>query len=162
MVRLYASACIEAPAAAVWARLARLEDIRLWSEQVLRARCEGAVTRGVGAERTCDLVGNMTITERWIAWDEGRSFTYEGSGIGVMRRAANPWSVIPQGERTLLTSEAEVEFAGGVCGAVLGLALAPVLRRMARNALAGFKYLVEHGEPYGGKAADLPRAPVTC
>ena len=113
MVRLYASACIEAPAAAVWARLARLEDIRLWSEQVLRARCEGAVTRGVGAERTCDLVGNMTITERWIAWDEGRSFTYEGSGIGVMRRAANRWSVIPQGEQTLLTSEAEVEFAGG-------------------------------------------------
>ena len=162
MAKLVASACIEAPAATVWERLARLEDVQLWSEQVLRARCNGAVTRGVGAERTCDLVGNMTITERWIAWDEGRSFTYEASGIGVMARAINRWSVIPQGERTLLTSEAEVEFIGGAFGRALALVLAPLLRRMAPNALAGFKYLVEHGQPYGGKAAELPRAPKTC
>ena len=40
MVRLYASACIEAPAATVWEHLARLEDIQLWSEQVVRARCD--------------------------------------------------------------------------------------------------------------------------
>jgi hypothetical protein len=134
----------------------------LWSEQVLRARCDGAISRGIGAERTCDLVGNLTITERWLAWDEGRSFTYEGSGIGVMKRAVNCWSLIPQGERTLLTSEAEVEFAGGIFAPVLALALAPLLRRMAPNALAGFKYLVEHGEPYSGKAAKLPRPPVAC
>jgi hypothetical protein len=162
MVRLYASACIEAPAATVWAHLARLEDIQLWSEQVVRARCDGAVSRGVGAERTCDLVGKLTITERWLAWDEGRSFTYAGSGIGVMKRAVNRWSVIPQGERTLLTSEAEVEFVGGVFGRVLAFALVPLLRRMAPNALAGFKYLVEHGQPYSGTAAQLPRPPVTC
>ncbi len=162
MVKLYASACIEAPAAVVWERLARLEDIQLWSEQVLRARCDGGVTHGVGAERTCDLVGNMTITERWIAWDEGHSFTYEGSGIGVMRRAVNRWTVIPHGEHTLLTSEAEVEFIGGAFGRVVALVLAPLLRRMAPNALAGFKYLVEHGEPYAGKAAALPRAPTMC
>lgn len=162
MVRLYASACIEAPAEQVWAHLARIEDIALWSEQVVRARCEGAVSRGVGAERTCDLVGKRTITERWLAWDEGRSFTYEGSGIGVIKRAVNRWSVIPQGERALLTSEAEVEFAGGAFGRALAVALAPLLRRMAPNALAGFKYLVEHGRPYGGKLSELPRAPATC
>jgi hypothetical protein len=162
MVRLYASACIEAPAATVWAQLARLEDIQLWSEQVLRARCDGAISRGVGAERTCDLVGNLTITERWLAWDEGHSFTYEGVGVGVMKRAVNRWSVIPQGDRTLLTSEAEVEFAGGPFAPVLAFALAPLLRRMAPNALTGFKYLVEHGQPYGGNAAKLPRPPATC
>jgi hypothetical protein len=162
VVRLYASACIEAPAATVWAHLARLEDIQLWSAQVVRARCEGPVSRGVGAERTCDLVGNLTITERWIAWDEGRSFTYEGSGIGLMKRAVNRWSVISQGERTLLTSEAEVAFVGGVFSPVLAFVLAPLLRRMAPNALASFKYLVEHGTPYSGKASALPRPAPTC
>ena len=70
MIKLSASVCLEAPAEVVWARLARLEDIQLWSDSVLRARCEGALSQGVGAERTCDLVGNITIKERWVAWDE--------------------------------------------------------------------------------------------
>ena len=38
MIKLSASICIEAPAAIVWARLAKLEDIQLWSEAVVRAR----------------------------------------------------------------------------------------------------------------------------
>lgn len=59
MVRLSASVCIDAPAAVVWERLARLEDIGLWSEAVRRARCHGRLARGVGAERTCQLKGNL-------------------------------------------------------------------------------------------------------
>jgi uncharacterized membrane protein len=35
MIKLEASVCIEAPADIVWARLAKLEDIQLWSEPVL-------------------------------------------------------------------------------------------------------------------------------
>jgi hypothetical protein len=41
----------------------------------------------------------------------------------------------------------------------IGIALR---RRMAPNALAGFKYLVENGHPYAGKASELPRVPATC
>ena len=37
-IRLLASVCIEAAAEVVWARLARLEEIRLWSEALLDAR----------------------------------------------------------------------------------------------------------------------------
>jgi hypothetical protein len=162
MITLFASACIEAPAAIVWDRLAKLEDIQLWSEPVVQARCEGAVTRGVGAERTCELMGHRIIHERWVAWDEGRSFTYEGFGIPLMRRAANRWSVLPQGERTLLTSEAELELRGGIVGRLLEPLVGPLLRRMAPNALAGFKYLVEHGQPYAGRASDLPRVSTAC
>jgi hypothetical protein len=75
----------------VWAQLATLEDIQVWSEAVVQARCEGPIAQGVGAERTCELVGNRTIQERWIAWDEGRSFEYEGFGIPMMRRVL--WQV---------------------------------------------------------------------
>ena len=162
MIKLFASVCIEAPAEMVWARLAQLEDIQLWSEPVVRARCEGALSQGVGAERTCELAGNYTIKERWVAWDEGRSFTYEGFGIPLMKRATNRWSVIPQGAKSLLTSEAELEIKGGVLGRILEPILGPLMRRMAPSALAGFKYLVEHGHPYDGKASELPRAPATC
>jgi hypothetical protein len=162
MVKLHSSACIDAPAAQVWTHLARLEDIQLWSDAVVSARCNGPISRGIGAERTCDLGGNRTISERWVAWDEGRSFQYEGMGLPMVKRAVNRWSVLPQGDRALLTSEAEVEFTGGLFGKLLGLVMAPVMRRIAAGALASFKYLVENGQPYTGNAAKLPRPAPTC
>jgi hypothetical protein len=162
MIKLFASVCIEAPAPTVWARLAQLEDIQLWSEAVLRAQCDGARSQGVGAERTCALAGNLTIKEHWIAWEEGRSFTYEGFGIPLMKRATNHWTVTPQGDKALLTSEAMLEIRGGVLGRILEPLLGPMLQRTAPQALAAFKYFVETGRPYAGKAAELPRAPVTC
>jgi hypothetical protein len=79
-----------------------------------------------------------------------------------MKRAVNRWSVIPQGAKSLLTSEAELVIEGGVFGKILEPILGPLIRRTAPNALAGFKYLVEHGHPYHGKASELPRAPATC
>jgi polyketide cyclase/dehydrase/lipid transport protein len=162
MIKLSASVCIETPAAIVWARLAKLEDIQVWSEAVIRARCDEARSQGVGAERFCEIVGNYTIREHWVAWDEGRSFQYEGFGIPMMKRAVNRWSVIPQGEQSVLMSEAELEIKGGVFGRILELILGPLMRRIAPNALTGFKYFVEHGHAYEGKASELPRASATC
>jgi hypothetical protein len=162
MIRLTASVCIEAPAARVWAHLARLEDIQLWSDAVLQARCDGPVTHGVGAERTCELVGHRTIHERWVDWDEGRSFTYEGFGIPLVKRASNRWSVLPHGDKALLTSEAEVELKGGMVGRLLEPVMGPLMRRMGPRALAAFTYLVEQGQPYDGKASELPPAPALC
>jgi hypothetical protein len=104
MIRLFASVCIEAPVEIVWARLAKLEDIRLWSESVLHASCEGA----------------------------------------------------------LLTSDAELEIKGGAFGRILEPIMVPMMQRLAPNALAAFKYLVEHGRPQDGKASELPRAPALC
>jgi hypothetical protein len=163
MIRLSGSVCIDAPAAAVWEQLARLEDIKLWAEPIHRATCEAGRSRGVGARRRCELSGNVVVEERWVAWDEGRSFRYEGFGIPLVKRASNTWSVSPHGERqTLLTSEAEVEIKWGWPGTLLEPLLGFAMRRMAPNSLAAFKYLVEHGRPYEGKHSRLPRAPATC
>lgn len=86
MIAIESSVCIEASAEVVWARLASLEEIQLWSEAVREARCEGPLTRGVGAERACELAGRVTIRERRLAWEEGRSFTHEGLGIPLVAR----------------------------------------------------------------------------
>jgi ligand-binding SRPBCC domain-containing protein len=162
MLKLTSSVCIDAPVAKVWGNLARLEDIQLWSETVLAARCEGTLTQGVGAERTCDLVGNITIKEKWLAWEEGYSFTYEGLGIPMIKSATNRWTVHPEGEKTLLTSEAEVVLKGGMFGRLLEPLFTSQFRRMGPRTLAAFKYLVETGKRPLGKHADLLPIPVTC
>ena len=100
--------------------------------------------------------------ERWVAWDEGRSFTYEGVGIPLVRRATNRWSVLPRGGNSLLTSEAKLELKGGVLGRLLEPVMGLAARSMAPNSLAAFKYLVEHGHPWDGKASELPKAPAIC
>ena len=162
MLKLESSVCIESPADKVWAHLAQLEDIQVWSSAVLEAHCVGDVTRGVGAERVCALPGNLTIREHWTAWQEGHSFTYEGFGLPLIKRAVNCWTVIPQGDKTLLTSEAGLEFKGGVFARVLEILMAPMVRRGSKNALAPFKYFVEHGRPFEGKSSELALAPAAC
>jgi ligand-binding SRPBCC domain-containing protein len=161
-IRLFASVCIEAPAEVVWARLARLEEIRLWSEAVLDARCEGPISHGVGAERTCELRGGVTIREQWLAWHEGHSFTYEGKGVPLVAHARNEWTVQPEGDQTLLMSQAEVVLKGGPVGRLLEPIVAFQLNRIGPRTLAAFKYLVEHGEPPHVKHAKLPRVAAAC
>ena len=162
MINLNASVCIEAPATEVWAGLARLEDIKAWSEAVLDARCEGPTSRGVGAERTCDLRSGIQISERWLAWDEGRSFTYERIGIPLVAHARNEWTLHPEGDKTLLTTKAEVILKGGVFGRLLEPIAASQFKRMGPRTLAAFKFLIEHGEPPQGKHSRLPKIPAAC
>jgi Polyketide cyclase / dehydrase and lipid transport len=162
LLRLSGSVCIDAPVEDVWACLARLEDIRLWSEAVLDARCEEGTSRGVGAERRCELRGGVTITERWLTWDEGRSFAYEGVGIPLVARARNEWTVQAQGAQTLLTSRAEVALKGGRLGKLLEPIVAFQFNRIGPRTLAAFKYLVEHGRPPQVRHARLPRVPAAC
>jgi hypothetical protein len=89
--------------------------------------------QGVGAERTCDLRGGITVRERWLEWNEERSFTYEGLGIPLVARASNEWTVQPEGDQTLLTSEAEVVLKGGRLGRLLEPIFTFQLNRSARG-----------------------------
>jgi len=155
------SVCIDASALRVWEQLARLEDLRLWSEDVVDARCEG-LSAGVGAKRTCDLRAGVTTRERWVAWDEGRSFTYEGSGIPMVTYASNQWTVEPASDQTLLVSQATVVLKGGRFGRLLEPLVRMQIRRVGRRTLAAFAYLVEHGEPPTVRHSRLPRRAAAC
>lgn len=161
VVNVSASVCIDAPSDTVWEHLARLEDITLWSEAVIAARCDGARTRGVGAERTCDLKGGMTIRERWLAWDEGHSFVYEGSGIPFVARAQRVDGV-PDGRQDSAIQPRPRHPEGRshreTTRARRRLSVAPDGRR----AMAAFKFLVENGRPPAVKHSRLPVGPSVC
>ncbi len=162
MIRLVGSVCVEASVETVWKTLSDIENVPLWVEPIVEAYCSSDTKRGVGTERTCKLRGNITIKEKWIHWEEGISFAYIGYGIPLMKMAKNTWTIKKENNKTLVTSEAEIEFKGGVFGKLLEFVMGPSMRRLGRPTLAAFKYLVENGHPFEGKHSSLPIAPASC
>jgi carbon monoxide dehydrogenase subunit G len=160
MLKLKSSVCIDAPVEKVWAALSDLSSIHLWVEAITRSYCP-AQSRGVGAVRICEL-RQGTIEETIVGWEEGRSFTYQGVGAPMLKRATNTWSVEANGEQTLVTSTAEAELKGGVIGLLLEPLLKVVFAQMGARSLASLKYYVEHGRPYPGRARELAVGPVAC
>jgi Polyketide cyclase / dehydrase and lipid transport len=162
MIKFSFSVCIEANPQKVWAALAKLEDIQLWSGAVLSAHCPGGKEHGVGAERICMLKGDIRLTEKWTAWEEGRMFAYEGYGLPMVKVATNKWHMIPDKDKTLIHSEATVTLKGGIFGRILEPIFGLMIRRMSPRAFAALKYFIENGQPYVGKLSDLPLAAATC
>jgi len=162
MIKIKVTACIDASPKATWDVLSDLESISLWSEPVLLAQCHGAQKQGVGAERICHLGKRVVITERWTSWEEGESYTYEGFNLPLVKSARNTWSVKADNGKTLLTSQSYIVLKGGMFGKLLEPLMLFISNKMAADALAAFKYLVENGKPYEGKHSLLPRVSAVC
>ncbi len=162
MLKMVGTACIEAPVDKTWRVLADIENVDLWVDPILSASCEGGPSKGVGAARTCQLKGNMQITETWTEWSEGKSFTYVSYDVPMAKFAKNKWSVEEVNGKTLLKSEAEITFKGGIFGRVLEPIMALISKKMSSDSMAGIKHLVETGTPYQGEVSKLPRAAITC
>ncbi len=162
MLKMKNSACINASPETTWKFLADLENISSWSEAVLSSECKGERKKGIGAERTCRIGKGTVITERWISWREGESYTYEGFDLPLVKSAKNTWTVETANGKTLLTTESEVVLKGGIFGRVLEPIMLFISKKMGSDALAAFKFLVENGRPYQGKHSSLPRVSATC
>lgn len=161
-MRMETSICIQAPKDRVWDVLSDIENISLWSGAVTSAKADSD-TRAVGVTRTCQLKNDTTIFERWIEWDEGESYTYQGFNLPLVKAAQNKWSVEALSEdTTLLTTVADVELKGGLWGRLFEPLARLVSSRMGDQALAAFKYLVEQGKPFDGKHASLPKPSIIC
>lgn len=162
MHRMSATACVDAPSSVVWDHLARLDAIHLWTDLVHHSRVDGACHRGIGPERVCELGAGRTNRERVIAWEEGHSYTYVSFDAPMMREARNTWSVTPMGDRTLVRTDAEIVFRGGWLGQALGYLLVPLLALLLPNPLVRFKFWVENGRPFEGRARALPTPAALC
>ncbi|MFY0677547.1 MAG: SRPBCC family protein [Neptuniibacter sp.] len=162
MLKMQSSACVHATPEVTWNVLADLENISVWSEPVLSAECRGNRKKGLGTERVCDLGNGLMIVERWVSWNEGVSYCYEGFNLPLVNSARNTWSIRSINGKTLITTESEIILKGGFLGRLIEPIVLHFSNKMAANALAAFKYLVENGEPYEGKHSKLPRAPTLC
>jgi len=161
-MKLKLSACIEAPKDKVWETLSDITNVNLWVDPILSAHCKSDQQTGIGTVRVCRLKGNMTVTEKWIEWIEGDSYTYQANGMPLIKSAKNKWTVDTVNGKSLLTTESEVHMKSGL----LALLLVPIMyfasRRMGSDSLAAIKHLIETGQPYQGKFSKLPRVPVIC
>jgi hypothetical protein len=162
MLKMKGSACIDASPETTWTFLTDLENISSWSETVLSSECKGERKKGIGAERTCRISKNTVITERWVYWKEGESYTYEGFDLPLVKSAKNTWSVKAENGKTLLKTESEVVLKGGIFGRILEPLMLLISKKMGSDALSAFKYLVENGQPYEGKHSSLPRVSAVC
>lgn len=160
MISLQASVCIDAPVERVWQVLSDLEAISLWVPVIRHASCP-ARRRGVGAERICELP-QATIRETITGWEEGRWFSYEGTGAPMVASATNRWEVVAHGTQTLVTSTAEVVLKGGLAGRALEPLARFAAARAGASSLKSLKYFVENGRPYDGRARDLPAVASVC
>ena len=91
MLKMLTTACIEAPVDKTWRVLADIENVDLWVDPILSASCDGGPNKGVGASRTCQLKGNVQITEMWTEWNDGKSFTYVSYDVPMAKFAKNKW-----------------------------------------------------------------------
>lgn len=162
MFKMKMSACVHAPVDVVWAHLSQLDRLHLWTDAVHHSFVSSSCAVGVGAERTCELGGARTLHEKVVAWEDGKTFTYESTDAPLMKLARNRWTVQADGPYTRVTSEADLQFRAGVVGWLLGFLLVPLLRVLLPNPLSKFKYWVENGHPFAGKASKLPAPALTC
>lgn len=160
MLKLTASACIEAPVERGWAVLSDFSSIQHWVRAINHACCP-AQSRGVGAVRVCEL-SQARIEETILEWNDGRSFKYRGVGVPMLVEATNVWSVEAHGDQTLVTSVAEATLKGAFFGRALEVLAKPMFACLGAQSLASLKYYVEHSEPFPGSLRDLAPAPSAC
>ena len=162
MLKLSGAVCVNATPQHTWNILSDLERIHQWSETIETSTCVTPIKQGVGAIRRCVLNNKITIDEEIVYWSDGVSFSYLATGLPLVKKAKNTWSVKAFKNDTLITTESEIEMKYGVAGRLLEPILALMTKKMGRNTLAALKFLVENGYPYPDKHAKLPKFKAVC
>ena len=77
MPKLVRQIAINASKERAWEVLADFSGVSNWAPTILESRSTTEANGGVGAERTCKHEKMGDIEERIVAWDEGRSLSYD-------------------------------------------------------------------------------------
>lgn len=96
-----------------------------------------------------DIENNAALSEHWETWNEGVN-------MSMVKSTNNTWSVLCQNGQTLIKTESRIVLKGGVFGKLLEPFMRLMVNRMAAEALAGFKFLVETGEPFEAGRTIVP------
>ncbi len=105
-----------------------------------------------------DIENNITTAEHWATWNDGTSFGGESFSTPLIKSVNNTWSLLSQNGKTVLKTESRIILRGGVFGKLLEPFMRSMVNRMAAEALAGFKFLVENGHSFERKNIFLSQA----
>jgi len=121
----------------VWGVLADFGEIGRWAHRVHHSRLLSLRPADVGATRRVQL-GRTVLLERIVAWESGSRLAYVVEGLPSNLRLRNTWRLEDTGPMTNTSLTSQIDG-----NPVLGVALAPVVRRDLRHLLQGLKAYVE-------------------
>ena len=137
---------IDAPIDLVWSKISNLADIQNWTKSVKESHFHTEAERGIGAGRTCDVVGFGTLVENVLAWDEGKSFNLSLEGLPVfIKEASGGWRLEELGQNsTRAITSIDVKTRFWPIGALLEkFALGPQFHKTIKGAQREFKTYIE-------------------
>ena len=150
MNKVHAEIVIDAPVQKVWEVLADFGGVSRWSPSVTNSYSTSKDNSGPQASRHCDIVGFGAIEEHITEWNEGRSLTYAGTGVGPISSAYHTWSVKPEGDKTLVYVDLRYGLRFGPLGALMNaLLIRRKVEQVLVNGLEGLMHHVKTGDLIG-------------
>ena len=148
MPKLVRQVTINASKEKVWEVLADFSGVANWAPTISESRSTTEANGGVGAERTCRHVKMGNIEERIVAWEDGRSLSYDVfKGLPFpMKSLNNTWTVNAAGDHAIVSVAMEFRMGLGPLGVLPALMARLPMRKEMQVSLAGLKEYVETGE----------------
>ena len=148
MPRLVRQVAINATKEKVWEVLADFSGAANWAPTISESRSTTEANGGVGAERTCKHEKMGNIEERIVAWEDGRSLSYDViKGLPFpMKSLNNTWTVNAAGDNAIVSVEMEFRMGLGPLGVLPALMARLPMRKEMQVSLAGLKQYVETAE----------------
>ena len=148
MPTLVRQVAIDASMERTWEVLADFGGVANWAPTISESHSTTEANGGVGAERTCKHEKMGDIEERIVAWEEGRSLSYDViEGLPFpMKSLNNTWSVSAAGDNAIVSLVMEVRMGPGLLGSLPALMARLPMRKEMQVSLAGLKQYVETSE----------------
>jgi len=112
MVKISNQVQINAPKSKVWEIVSDFGAVSRWGPLVTQSATISQNNKGLGAERSCEVLQIGNITEKVIGWDEGNSITIDVKGIPGVYSLVNQSTLSGEGDQTVVTLETDVDIKG--------------------------------------------------
>jgi len=142
MVKIEESVMINRPVEDVWKFIADLSNVTKWDRSVSELKLTSAGPIGVGA--TCDvtfqIMGKMTLSERFIEYEPNRKFSFEFTS-GPAKGSIVAFSMEAIEGKTRFTSSGDLKYNGFY--RLLGPFVTRMLKRSVVDSVGNVKRILE-------------------
>ncbi len=148
MPKLVRQVPINASKEKVWEVLADFSGAANWAPTISESRSTTEANGGVGAERTCKHEKMGNVEERIVAWEDGRSLSYDViKGLPFPMKSMNvTWTVNAAGDNAIVSAAMDFRMGLGPFGVLPALMARLPMRKEIQVNLAGLKQYIEAGK----------------